>query len=168
MASPKGLVVSDQNGLRIEPHLAYDDIKFREYDSVFVPGGDIEYCVNNDDPVGILKNLTHVKLAAGICNGVLILGMSGFLDHKRCTHTADESKIDRKQFEGLFEVIDEYMTSSTYIDKDVVTDKNLITAKPWAAYSFASQAAQILLPEASAAIAKTAAWLQGTSKISQN
>lgn len=119
------------------------DVEFNEIDTnsdiLLIPGGD---CYSVKDNTILKEKILEASknqdcLLAGICNGALVLAQSGSLKGKNCTHTAHPNWADPKDYKELFDEAAIAFEGSTYIDEDLVTDENVVTAKPWSHIEFA-------------------------------
>lgn len=77
-------------------------------------------------------------VVGGICNGALLVAKSGLLRHRQMTHIATAFHAAGPEFKELIDYAQPYVAQSTFLDQDVVIDDQTVTAKPWAAISFAS------------------------------
>lgn len=110
---------SGKHDLVIANLIKLDDVNVEDYDALLLPGGphyvEMEASVKVKDIITRFMNVN--KLVCGICAAPTILGHMGYLKNKNYT---------------CFTSMDEDF-GGTYVDKYVVTDGNLITARSAAA-----------------------------------
>ncbi|MDE7263426.1 MAG: DJ-1/PfpI family protein [Anaeroplasmataceae bacterium] len=96
-----------------------NEINYKEYDALLLPGGPhYRFMENFGYALEIIKYfMDHNKVVCAICAAPTILGHLGYLKHKSYT---------------CFTCMNEDF-GGTYIDKKVVVDDNLITARSAAA-----------------------------------
>lgn len=140
--------IRTSDGLTLLPDASLEDLSKIERGAVVIPGGDPGDLL--DDPVALallsrelprLADRDDVVLGA-ICNGVLVLARVGLLEGRRCTHTAHAPYANAEAYPELMAFAERYLASSTWCDEDVVQGGRLITAKPWAAITFAKAVAR--------------------------
>ncbi|MBT9556939.1 MAG: DJ-1/PfpI family protein [Myxococcales bacterium] len=111
--------------------------------AVVIPGGDPSDLL--EDPVALailarelprLATRDDVTLGA-ICNGALLLARVGLLDGRRCTHTAHAPYATAEAYPELMAFAESFLGPAVWCDEDVVIDGRIVTAKPWAALTFA-------------------------------
>ena len=151
--------VCTSEGVRLAVDTTYARAALSDVKLVVVPGGDPEGVLNDVALMGLLRSAT-VPVAA-ICNGALLLAQAGLLEGRRVTHTAMEKYAPRPDFDALLEVAAALFARTTYVDEDVVLDGLVVTAKPWAAITFAKQAAQLSGLVTHAHAASRARYLRG-------
>ena len=115
--SPDGKPVKAMEGFSVNADLSLQELDRTQIRSFIVPGGNIS-AINNEKVKDCLRELKDRKvLIAGICAGVDVLEDSGVLEDVRSTHSTDE---------------------------DLVSEKNVITARANAYVDFAIEVAKKL------------------------
>ena len=137
--SPEGKPVRVSEGIEVVADHAYSEASLENCDFVVVPGGDIYAVANHQDLNHLLLQADKAQtiLLGGICNGALVLGQSGILKGKRCTHVCTEKYAPVPEFQELLDFATPFFADSIYIDLDVVVDQQIVTAKPHAFREFA-------------------------------
>ncbi len=123
--------VSSFEGFITLPHITIDQIDTDEVDLFVIPGGYPEK-IENDKLYKLLKKLNDKNVIIGsICSASIHLAKSGILEEKIYTTTlpVDEFKEFKKD---------------NYTDKNVVIDKNIITAKASGYVDFAIELGKIM------------------------
>jgi len=119
--------------------IAMKDVRADNYDAViFIGGGGAEQYLNDKDAFKIIQDsVKKGKLTAAICIAPLILANAGILEGKKATvWDAGDGKTAAKL----------EMKGAKFINEDVVTDNNIITASgPGAARDFGRTIAKVLL-----------------------
>ncbi|MDO3412447.1 DJ-1/PfpI family protein [Saccharibacillus sp. CPCC 101409] len=113
----EGTPVASYEGFQLIPHLKLGEIDPREIDVFLVPGGDaaeLEGCGKLHELLAELDR--RKKIVGGICSGTLQLAKAGILKNRKYTTTLDTAA--HAEFEPQH-----------YIDRNTVTDGNVITAK---------------------------------------
>ena len=110
---------SGKHKLVLSNLIKLENVNTNEYDALLIPGGPHYAELGNNDLVkSIITNfMNEKKLVCGICAAPTIFGHMGYLKGKNYT---------------CFTSMDEDF-GGTYIDKYVVTDGNMITARSAAA-----------------------------------
>lgn len=128
-------VVKTADGVGIEATLARAEVDPSAYDVVLVPGGDIEEPLHDPEGLELLGAVADQPniVIGGICNGAVVLGAAGVLDGRRATHPVRPPAASKQQLE----ILGPHVEAAHFMDEDVVVDRNLITAKPWADAAFA-------------------------------
>ena len=112
-------------GFRVRPHRLLEDLRPNDVDLFIIPGGQPAVIAGNALLSQKLNELnSQGKLLAAICGGPVHLGKAGVLRGRRFTTSVFEEW--REAFDG-----------GTYIDEDLVEDRNIITAWPNAYADFA-------------------------------
>jgi putative intracellular protease/amidase len=86
-----------------------------------IPGGPIKEQKNSLTDLIIKFNNKHILIAA-ICNGPQYLGRSGILNNKKFTTSCSKERIEKMKLDDPF-------PRENYIEKRIVIDENIITAK---------------------------------------
>lgn len=140
IATPDGASVRVGEGWTIAADSSFVDAPFAQAKSVLVPGGDI-FEVKDSATLDRFLAESHAAGATigGICNGALLVAKSGLLRGKPITHVATETYAPGAEFRELREYAQPHVQDSIFLDEDVViaSNKRIVTAKPWAAISFA-------------------------------
>ncbi|MDQ3019662.1 MAG: DJ-1/PfpI family protein [Bacteroidota bacterium] len=131
ITTPLGKHHKGSNGMKIESDLAYSEVKIKNYKIVLVPGGDPYRIINNKEIDSILQNaVKENKIIGAICAGPFILAKAGILKGKKFTHGyGDLHK----------EYLDPFWEGAEFIDKNLIVDKNLVTAKAQGNVDFAAE-----------------------------
>lgn len=110
-------LVSSIEGFQTLPNCTIETFRADEADLFLIPGGDPNILFKNKNLYQILNMLNDKsKVIAAICSGPLHLAAAGILKNKKYTTTLPLD--DFKDFDKEF-----------FIDTNVVTDNNIITAK---------------------------------------
>lgn len=124
----EGLTILTQSHMLANPE---------QLSAVVIPGGD-PYSIRDDFTLHAwIAKACQRTVVGGICNGAMVLGWSGALKGKKCTHTITEKYNNQAENRELFEQGDKAFAGAVYIDQDVVLDDKIVTAKPWASPDFA-------------------------------
>lgn len=112
IASLKGSFATGRYGVKISDLFDIDNIDYKNYDLLFIPGGP-QYAVLEKTPIVLeaIKYYAHNKYLAGICAAPTIFGHLGLLKNKNYTCF----KSMNEDFGG------------TYIDTYAVRDGNIVT-----------------------------------------
>ncbi len=111
-------LVTSFEGYQMKPHKSLSEIKTDEVELFFVPGGDPTVLYPHDELYTFLSQLDPKKtMIAGICAGVYHLAKAGVIGSNKFTANSPLSKC-------------EYLNPTHFIDKSVVIDGNIITARP--------------------------------------
>ena len=116
-------------GAKIKPDISIKDAIMAEFDGIVIVGGggSREYLWPNMDLQRLVKDaFDQDKLVTAICISPVVLARAKVLEDRDCTVFKDKESIaELEKYGGL------------YIDKDVVVDGNIITARdPQAAEKF--------------------------------
>ena len=129
--------ITAQSGMAYLPDQRIADITdIAGIEALIIPGGPI----NNDqnEIIGLVQSMIgQQKLVASICFSPQFLGRAGVLDRYRFTTSCTAEKIVALGCRDPF-------NWSNYLDRRVVTDRNLITAKGYAFVDFAIAVADYL------------------------
>lgn len=124
--------VTSYEGFQIIPDTSISKINADKIDMFIIPGGSPDKLYKNEELYNfIIKINNQNKKIAAICSGVLHLAACGILNNKNYT-----TSINPKEF-------DEFK-NSTYVEENVVTDGNIITAKAEGYVDFAIQLGKIM------------------------
>lgn len=128
-ASLNAEMVLGEGGSTILPDFDIADVKATEYDLLIVSGMlDAEAYWEKDPLFAFIHSFEeNKKTIASICGGPLFLAKAGVLQGKKYTCGIPE---EDRIASGVFE-------DAEYLDEDVVSDKNLVTAKGYATIDFA-------------------------------
>ncbi len=162
-ASPDGAAVRTGDGVRLEAELDFTRALEGSPRCVLVPGGDLEAVAHDLALVALLR--AHAAregvVLGGICNGALLLARAGLLDGRSCTHTAVDRYAPLPEWAELRAYAAPLLERTRYVDRPVVTDGRIVTAKPWAAIAFAAQLGVLLGTDTSIEAARRASYLRG-------
>ncbi|WP_435921473.1 DJ-1/PfpI family protein [Paenibacillus sp. DYY-L-2] len=114
--------IISESGLQYRPNLLVKEaIELNDIEGLIIPGGPIR---NQKDELSdlIIKLDQSKKMLAAICNGPQYLGRAGILNRCKFTTSCSIEKINTLKVEDPF-------PRENYIDKRVVRDKHIITAK---------------------------------------
>ena len=122
--------VVSQSGFTYLPHRTLAQaIDLPEVEALIIPGGPIR-SQRDELTKLILKIHNEKKLLAAICFGPQYLGRAGILNHHRYTTSCSEDTIQSLQ-------VDDPFPRHNYVEKRVVRDEHVITAKGGAFVDFA-------------------------------
>ncbi len=111
---------TEKLGYRIEADLAIADVRPEAYDGLLVPGGRApEYLRNRPEVVAVARHFLDArKPIAATCHALLILAAAGSLQGRTLT-CYPELELDVRAAGGRF------------VNREVVVDDNLVTARAW-------------------------------------
>jgi protease I len=111
---------TEKLGYRITPNLTFDEVRPDTYDALVLPGGRApEYLRNRAQVVTIVRHFLDArKPIAATCHAPLILATAGSLRSRTLT-CYPELESDVRAAGGQF------------VDREVVIDDNLVTARAW-------------------------------------
>ena len=143
--SPDGLPVRTREGLTLAAEARFDDAKLETLRCLLVPGGDIRAVLDNAALDTLLASAARAPWIAigGICNGVVLLAKAGVLDGRACTHTCTQRFASAPEFEPLLAFAAPHFARTRYVDRDVVQEGAIVTARPWGASRFAERLAML-------------------------
>lgn len=138
--SPDGGAVDTRDGPRVTAAHAFADAPAVGLRVVVVPGGELDAVKDDAQLSALLARASEAGVViGGICNGALLLARAGLLRGRRATHTAVERYAPGAAWAPLRALADPWLEGSTYVDRPVVVDGAVVTAKPWAAIEFAAE-----------------------------
>lgn len=109
--------VTSLEGVQIVPHITIDEVDIEDVDLFVIPGGEPETLYDEDEFYELIKTLNeNDKIIGTICATPVHLAKAGILEDKKYTTTLPIDEFD--EFE-----------SENYLDKLVVKDDNIVTAK---------------------------------------
>jgi protease I len=113
-------ITRESPGYHLAADVAFRDINAADYDGIVISGGRApEYLRYDQDLLRIVRYLADSGLpVASVCHGIEIVTAAGVIRGKTVT-TVAKCKMDAEQ------------GGATYIDRDVVVDGNLVTARTW-------------------------------------
>jgi protease I len=119
-ANPPWDITRETPGYHIPATIAFRDVKSEIYAGLFLSGGRApEYLRYDGDLMRVTRYFVEAnKPIACVCHGIEILAAAGCLDGRTATSVA-KCALDIKQAGG------------TYVDRPVVVDGNLVTARTW-------------------------------------
>lgn len=160
--SVDGATLETNDGPRLSPDGTYAGAALEGVRVVLVPGGELD-AVKDDDALSALlvRAADAGAVIGGICNGALLLARAGLLRGRRATHTAVERYAPLASWGPLRAYADPLLAGSTYVDRPVVVDGAIVTAKPWAAIAFASEVCVTAGLESPVAAAREATYARG-------
>lgn len=135
-ATPEGNDHKASNGLVIAVRSAFSEINLKNCAGILVPGGDPGSVAENEDLDLTLRTASEAGiLLAAICAGPFVLAKAGVLEGRKIAHGYDQERINflRKYFNGV-----------VLTDQPLMTDGNIITAKPDAFIDFAVEVGERL------------------------
>jgi putative intracellular protease/amidase len=114
--------VVSESGIYYKPQVTINEaMKLEDVEGIIIPGGPIRKQKQELTEL-ILKLDKEGKLLAAVCNGPQYLGRAGILDKCKFTTSCSEERIKTLGVEDPF-------PRENYVEKRVVVDNNIITAK---------------------------------------
>ncbi|MGF7047834.1 putative intracellular protease/amidase [Paenibacillus sp. DS2015] len=114
--------VTSESGLHYKPNLTvYEAMELEDIEGLIIPGGPIR-SQRKELTELIIKLDQEEKMLAAICNGPQYLGVSGILNRRNFTTSCSIERINKLGVEDPF-------PRENYMDKRVVRDEHVITAK---------------------------------------
>jgi len=87
VATPDGEDFRDRSGVTVRADLAYDEIEPEAVGCLLVPGGNPDTIAENGHAKRIVRQvLAGGGVVAGVCAGVVVLGLAGVLRGRRVAH----------------------------------------------------------------------------------
>ena len=113
-------ITQERPGYHIQAEVAFRDVDPREYVGVFVSGGRApEYLRYDKDLMRIMRHFTKANNPiASVCHGIEIVSAAGCIRGKTVTCVA-KCAMDAEQ------------GGAKYVDKPVVVDGNVVSARTW-------------------------------------
>ena len=125
-------MVTSWEGYKIIPDTTIDKVVLDEVDVFIVPGGDPSKLFECSDFYTLINELSkNNKVIGGICSGTIHLAKANVLNGRKYTTSLDVNEY--KEF-----------CSSGYIDKNVVVEDNIITAKATGYVDFAIEIGKMM------------------------
>ncbi|MEK3861910.1 DJ-1/PfpI family protein [Paenibacillus sp. FSL H7-0716] len=114
--------VVSESGLTYQPDLVLKEaVKLNDIEGLIIPGGPIVH--QKQDLTDLINHLDREeKMLAAICHGPQYLGRAGILDHCKFTTSCSVERISKLN-------VDDPFPRDNYVDKRVVRDEHIITAK---------------------------------------
>ncbi len=113
-------ITEERPGYHIRAEIAFRDVKPEEYAGLFISGGRAPEYLRYDQ--GLLRLTRHFfeanKPVAVVCHGIEILSAAGVVRGRSAT-TVAKCALDVQQ------------GGATYVDKPIVVDGNLVSARTW-------------------------------------
>jgi protease I len=113
-------ITQERPGYFIQAAVAFRDLDAADYAGMFISGGRApEYLRYDQDLLRITRQIWEAgKPIACVCHGIEILTAAGCIQGKTVT-TVAKCALDAQQ------------GGATYVDKEVVVDGHLVTARTW-------------------------------------
>ncbi len=113
-------ITQERPGYFIRAEVAFRDVQADDYAGLFVSGGRApEYLRYDQDLLRVTREIHAAgKPIACLCHGIEILTAAGIIEGKTVT-TVAKCALDAQQ------------GGATYVDKPVVVDGNIVTARVW-------------------------------------
>ncbi len=130
VATPDGSNHEGSNGMTYRASYRYSNALVEQYGCILIPGGGNVESAINDESLALLLQAGAKRdvVLAAICAGPLFLAKAGLLRGKQFTHGFGD------KFPNL---LAPFWKGAEFRDEPLVTDGNLITAKPEAHIDFA-------------------------------
>ena len=109
--------VKGSHGIAVVADILESEIEDTNLDAIILPGGMPGTINLEESPIvieALLRAMSSNSLVCAICAAPSILGISGYLKHRKAT---------------CYPGFEEYLDDATYVDERVVRDGNVITAK---------------------------------------
>lgn len=113
-------ITQERPGYFIRATVAFRDLKSSDYAGLFISGGRApEYLRYDQDLLRVTREICQAgKPIACVCHGIEILTAAGCIQGKTVT-TVAKCALDAQQ------------GGATYVNKEVVLDGNIVTARTW-------------------------------------
>ncbi len=113
-------ITQERPGYHLKATVAFGKVKPKDYAALFLSGGRApEYLRDDEDLIRITRHFFEAgKPVASVCHGIEILTAAGVIEGRTVTTVA---KCARDAAQG----------GATYVNKSVVVDGNLVTARTW-------------------------------------
>jgi len=113
-------ITQERPGYHIQAEVAFRDVRPEEYAGLFVSGGRApEYLRYDKDLMRITRHFFEAKKpVAVVCHGIEIVSAAGVIRGRTVT-TVAKCALDCEQ------------GGATYVDRPIVVDGNLVTARTW-------------------------------------
>lgn len=117
---PEWDITIESPGYKLAADIAFRDIKPEEYAGIFLSGGRApEYIRYDKDLLSAVRYFCEKKIPiASVCHGIEILATADVIKGKTVT-TVKKCRFDAE------------VCGATYVDKEVVVDGNIVTARTW-------------------------------------
>lgn len=117
---PEWDITIESPGYRLASDIAFRDIRPEEYAGIIISGGRApEYLRYDQELMRVVRYFFEKDLPVGsVCHGIEIVAAAGAIKGRTAT-TVKKCRYDI-EFSG-----------GTYVDKEVVVDGNLVTARTW-------------------------------------
>ena len=122
-------------GIKISVQNPINEINLSKIDAIFIPGGPaVSTILKYDDVLEIVKEMNKKnKNLFAICAGPVVLEEAGILEKRKVT---------------VYPTLEKKIKTGKLINKDVVIDKNIITARgPGIAIEFAFECSKLFASE---------------------
>jgi protease I len=113
-------ITQERPGYFIRATMAFRDLRSEDYAGMFISGGRApEYLRYHQDLLRVVRELHMAdKPIACVCHGIEILTAAGVISGRTVTTVAKCA-------------LDAYQGNATYVDREVVVDGKLVTARTW-------------------------------------
>lgn len=113
-------ITVESPGYKLAADIAFRDIKPEEYAGIVISGGRApEYLRYDADLIRVVQYFCKKGLpVASVCHGIEVLATAGVIKGKTVT-TVRKCRFDAE------------VCGATYVDREVVVDGNLVTARTW-------------------------------------
>jgi protease I len=117
-------ITQERPGYHIKADVAFRDVDPTQYVGLFVSGGRApEYLRYNQDLLRITRHFFEAHKPVGVvCHGIEIVSAAGVIHGRTCT-TVAKCALDAAQ------------GGATYVDRPMVRDGNMISARTWHDYA---------------------------------
>lgn len=133
IALKEGIYLSEE-GQKFIPDQTLGEVDPKDVDLFFVPGGDINALIENEQLKSFIRQLDRCRTyVAGICAGAFLMGHYGLLDNRKCTGGSNGLAMEGHDFPNA--KICDHM--------DVVVDDHIITAQGRAYVELAFKIAEL-------------------------